>query len=173
MEDFHSKRNKGREIVMTRERKQQFTLRITQANSTELIVILYEMMLCYLEEGETALQTEDKNAFREAVRKARACLNELMNSLNLDYEPAPELLQLYLFCIRRLAYAEVRKDAEAIAEMKEVIRPLHDAYEQIAGQNKQGPVMNNSQTVYAGLTYGRNTLTENMADQGANRGMLV
>ena len=33
--------------------------------------------------------------------------------------------------------------------------------------------MNNSQTVYAGLTYGRNQLTENMADQGTNRGMLI
>ena len=40
-------------------------------------------------------------------------------------------------------------------------------------QNSSGPVMNNSQTVYAGLTYGRNQLTENMADQGSNRGMLV
>ena len=33
--------------------------------------------------------------------------------------------------------------------------------------------MNNSQTVYAGLTYGKNVLTENMADQGANRGMFA
>ena len=35
---------------MTKECKQQFTLRITQANSTQLIVILYEMTLQYLEQ---------------------------------------------------------------------------------------------------------------------------
>ncbi len=158
---------------MTKECKQQFTLRITQANSTELIVILYEMMLCYLEECSQALEAGDKAAFRDAVRKSRGCLNELMASLHPEYEPAPELLQLYMFCLRRLAAAEVRKDATAISEIEKVIGPLHDAYQQIASQNQQGPVMNNSQTVYAGLTYGRNTLTENMADQGANRGMLV
>lgn len=158
---------------MTKECKQQFTLRITQANSTELIVILYEMMLCYLEESRQALDAGDKDSFRNAIRKSRGCLNELMSSLNMEYEPAPELLQLYMFCLRRLAYAEVRKNANALSEIESVIRPLHDAYEQIAPQNKQGPVMNNSQTVYAGLTYGRNTLTENMADQGTNRGMLV
>ena len=33
--------------------------------------------------------------------------------------------------------------------------------------------LQNAQVVYAGLTYGRNTLTENMADQSMNRGMLV
>lgn len=158
---------------MTSECKQQFTLRITQANPTELVVILYEMMLCYLEESKEFLQADDKNAFREAVRKSRGCLNELMHSLNLEYEPAPQMLQLYLFCLRRLAYAEAKKDVTALAEIERVIRPLHTAYSEIAGQNKQGPVMNNSQTVYAGLTYGKNTLTENMADQGTNRGMLA
>lgn len=158
---------------MTKECKQQFTLRITQANSTEMIVILYEMLICYLEECQEACDAGDRDTFREAVRKSRGCLNELLNSLHPEYEPAPVLSQLYLFCIRRLAHAEGRKDAQAIADIKKVIVPLHDAYQQIAGQNEHGPVMNNSQTVYAGLTYGRNTLTENMADQGTNRGMLI
>lgn len=158
---------------MTKECKQQFTLRITQANATEMVVILYEMLLCYLEEAQAALTEGDKVAFKEAVRKSRGCLNELMQSLNLEYEPAPTLMQLYLFCVRRLAIGEVRRDASALDEIVRVIRPLHGAYEEIAKQNESGPVMNNSQTVYAGLTYGKNTLTENMTDQGTNRGMLV
>ena len=158
---------------MTKECKQQFTLRISQANSTELVVILYEMLLSYLDEGEGAFQAQDRAAFKEAIRKARGCLNELMQSLNLEYEPAPNLLQLYLFCIRRLAVCEVRREDKCFAEIRKVIQPLRDAYAEIVKLNDQGPVMNNSQTVYAGLTYGRNTLTENMADQGTNRGMLV
>ncbi len=160
---------------MTREVKQQFTLRITQANSTDLVVILYEMLLCYLEESREALNgdTSDREVFREAVRKARGCINELMGSLKMEYEPAPALLQLYLFCIRRLALCEVRRDAKPLEEIERVIRPLHDAYMKIAGQNSAGPIMGNSQTVYAGLTYGKDNLTENMADQGPNRGMYA
>lgn len=158
---------------MTKEIKQQFTLRITQANSTEMVVIIYEMLLCYLEECGNALEKEDVAAFKEAVRKARGCLNELLRSLDIKYEPAPALQKLYLFCIRRLALGEARRSRELLSEIERVIKPLHDAYSQIAGQNQAGPVMNNSQTVYAGLTYGRNTLTENMADQGTNRGMLA
>jgi len=155
---------------MTKECKQQFTLRITQANPTQLVVILYEMTLCYIEEGEKA---GDIKELREAVRKARGCVNELMQSLHLEYAPAPELMKLYLYCIRRLAACEGKGDAGILEDVKRVIQPLHDAYVQIEKLNDRGPVMNNSQTVYAGLTYGRNTLTENMADQGANRGMLV
>ncbi|MCM1112357.1 MAG: flagellar protein FliS [Muribaculum sp.] len=157
---------------MTRECKQQFTLRIAQANSTELIVILYEMMLCYLDEAEQATEAGDSAALAEAVRKSRGCLNELEQSLHMEYEPAASLLQLYLYCAKKLVHAQACKEG-ALDEIRRIIKPLHDAYEQIADQNKGGPVMGNSQTVYAGLTYGRNTLTENMADQGANRGMRV
>ena len=154
---------------MKKEDKQQFTLRITQANPTELVVILYEMLLCYLEDGKEALQQEETDTpegqrrFHEAVRNARGCLNELLQSLDLNYEPAPALQRLYMFC----------RESGLFDEIKRVIVPLSDAYRSIAGQNGAGPVMNNSQAVYAGLTYGRNTLTENLADQGLNRGILA
>lgn len=164
-----------RGIVMKKEEKQQFTLRITQANPTELVVILYEMLLCYLGDAQEALRLgeEGKEQVREAFRNARGCLNELLNSLNLKYEPAPALHRLYMFCIRRLAKSEQRRDARLLDDVRRVIEPLHGAYREIAGQNSAGPVMNNSQTVYAGLTYGRNSLTENLTDQGLNRGILA
>ena len=158
---------------MKREDKQRFTLRITHANPTELVVILYEMFLGYLDEAQEAVSAGEDTLFHEAVRKGRGCLNELIDSLDVRYEPAPKLQQLYLFCVRRLALGEAKKDVALLEEIRKVISPLRDAYAQIAKQNPAGPVMNNAQTVYAGLTYGRNTLTENMADQGANRGMFA
>lgn len=142
---------------MTKECKQQFTLRITQANSTQLIVILYEMTLQYLADGE---QAADDAGLAEAVHRARGCIKELLNSLHREYSPAGELSRLYLFCLRRLAVCEVRRDRTILEEIRKVIAPLCDAYRQIQDQDTSGPVMNNSQTVYAGLTYGRNQLTE-------------
>ena len=79
---------------MTKECKQQFTLRITQANSTQLIVILYEMTLQYLADGE---QAADDAGLAEAVHRARGCIKELLNSLHREYSPAGELSRLYLF----------------------------------------------------------------------------
>lgn len=157
---------------MTSECKQQFTLRISQANSTEMIVILYEMMLCYLDEARQAQESDDDVALAEAIRKSRGCLNELEQSLHMEYELAGNLMQLYFFCARRLVHAQARKEG-ALEDIRKVIEPLRDAYAEVAKLNTNGPVMGNSQAVYAGLTYGRNTLMENLSDQGSNRGMRV
>lgn len=155
---------------MTKECKQQFTLRITQANKTEMIVILYEMTLAYLDEAESALNEGEIKAFREALRKTRGCLGELIASLNLDYELAARLLSLYLYCNRELAKADVRKDSEPIGHVRMVIGKLLVSYRELAVQDTTGSVMQNSQTVYAGLTYGKNSLSEDMTDQSTNRG---
>lgn len=158
---------------MTAELKQQYTLRITQANKTQLITILYEMALQYIDEAQDALDAEDKTSFRSAIRRIRGCMNELTASLNLEYELAQHILQLYLYVNRELGKASTYYERENLEHIRSVISQLHDAYRQIEGQDTSGPVMGNTQTVYAGLTYGKNTLTENIADTSSNRGFCV
>ena len=46
---------------MKKEQKQEFTLRITRANKTQMIVILYDMVLVYLEDSLEAFEKEDNN----------------------------------------------------------------------------------------------------------------
>lgn len=158
---------------MTKEQKQQFTLRITQANKTELIVILYDMLLAYIDDAKKAHAEQNRVAFHDAIRKIRGCNQELIASLNLEYEPAMNLLSLYIYVNRELVHADVRSDTEALEHVAMVISGLKEAYEIIASKDKSGAVMQNTQTIYAGLTYGKGDLTENMADQGMNRGFLV
>lgn len=158
---------------MTKEMKQDFTLRITQANKTQLITILYEMTLLYIEEAEAALEAEDDTAFRAAIRKVIGCMNELTASLHFEYELAQRLLQLYLYINRELVQASIHRQKENLEHVHRVIGELHSAYQQMEGQDVSAPVMGNTQTVYAGLTYGRNTLTENISDPCANRGFCV
>ncbi len=158
---------------MTKEMKQQFTFRITQANPTDMIVILYEMALVFLEEAKEAGEKEDFILYKQGIQKTRACINELIASLHMEYEIAGNLYKLYMFCIRRLAYAEVRKEVQVLAEVEMVISKLKDAYAQIAPNNPAAPVMSNTQTVYSGLTYGKGALAEDMTNQSSNRGMLV
>ncbi|NBJ94198.1 flagellar export chaperone FliS [Parablautia muri] len=158
---------------MTKELKQQYTLKITQANKTQLVVILYEMLLVYIEDAEKAHGNGDRSGFRSGIRKAEGCLRELMASLHFEYEPAMNLLQLYLYANRELAKADIRNSVEELQHVKMVMNKLHDAYEKLSEQDVSGPVMANTQTVYAGLTYGKNSLTESLADQGSNRGFRV
>ena len=149
---------------MTKELKQEYTLRITQANKTQLAVILYEMTITYLEEASRAYDEGDTASFKDSIRKARGCIKELIASLHFEYEPARNLLQLYVFANQELTRARVRKG---------MMEKLQEAYEKIAAADTSAPVMANTQTVYAGLTYGKNSLTENLANQGSERGFRI
>ncbi len=154
---------------MTNELKAQFTRRITEANPTEMVVILYDMALEYIDEALDAHKADDRKAFRLAISRVRGCIDELMHSVNLEYEPAPTLLKLYIFSIRRLAACEFKFETEGLTDIRKIIEPLRDAYDKIAPENTAGPVMQGTQKVYAGLTYGRDDVNEDMMSE-SNRG---
>jgi flagellar protein FliS len=158
---------------MTRESKQEYTRRIAAANRTQLVIILYDMLLCYLAESKEYLSSDNEGDFINTIRMARGCINELMMSLNLEYGIASNLMQLYCYGIRRLAHIQLRHDVEAISQLEHMFRVLLEAYSQAVATDNSPPVMDNSQSVYAGLTYGKNILTENMTDSGANRGFRI
>ena len=158
---------------MTSELKQQFTLKISQANKTSLVVILYEMMLVYIEEARQANEAGDQESFRKGIKNAKGCLHELMASLHLEYPVAENLMQLYVYSDRELTRADLRNSRTELAHVEEIMSKLHAAYETVSKQDESSPVMANTQTVYAGLTYGRNNLNESLADQGSSRGFRV
>ena len=158
---------------MTKELKQEYTLRITQANKTQLITILYEMTLLYIDEAKEALLSGKRDDFKNAVRRIQGCMCELMDSLNLEYEIAQNLLQLYLYINREVASAALHNNPENLDHARPILESLAAAYRQIESQDATGPVMGNTQTVYAGLTYGRDNLMESMADPAANRGFFA
>lgn len=158
---------------MTKELKQEYTLRITQANKTQLITILYDMTLLYLTEAREALDEDRKEDFKMAIRKIQGCVGELVDSLHTEYDLAKQLFQLYRYAYRELAKASVHYSQENLDHVVSVIEKLRDAYAQIEGQDTSGPVMGNTQTVYAGLTYGRSELNESITGAESNRGFCV
>lgn len=166
---------------MTDEKKQELTRRISVANSTDMVVILYDISLEYLTEAKSYLNIdkdnevvskENRDKLRNLVINIRRCINELIASLNYEYSPSGELLSLYVYCSRLLVRVDNKEDGNALDEIISIMSRLRDAYSQIASSNKQGPVMCNSQSVYAGLTYGRRALNESVIS-GGERGYLV
>lgn len=158
---------------MTDDFKQRFTLRITQANKTELIVILYEMTMLYVKDAKEALAIGDIEKFRKEIKRARRCVEELLSSLHIEYAIARHMMQLYLYVNRELAKADLRCTEEPLEHILIVIQNLYEAYLEISKQDTSKPIMSNTQSVYAGLTYGKNNLNENLMDNTTNRGFLV
>ncbi len=158
---------------MNKEKKQEFTLRITRANKTQLVVILYDMVLVYLEDSLAAFKSKDDKGYKWNIDRAKDCIDELLNSLHMEYEIAGVLRSLYFFFKRELTTAAIQSKKELVLQIMEMIRELKVSYEQAAAGDTSAPVMQNAQTVYAGLTYGKDSLNVSLSDQGTNRGFRI
>ena len=157
---------------MTNEKKQAFTLRITSANKTELVEILYEMLLEYVDDAKAAIEKNDLDEIHEAIRKARAVLRELMESIDFTTEIAGNFMSLYAYVNKELLLAEIRKDVSVFDNVKVVLEPLRDTYIELAKQDKSEPIMMNTQKVMAGYTYSKGDINESV-DSQSNRGFYV
>ena len=158
---------------MKKEKKQEFTLRITKANKTQMIVILYDMVLEYLKDSLESLEKEEFKEFKWNIERAKDCIDELLNSLNFNYEIAGILRGLYFFYKRELATAAVHNQKEKVLPVMEMIQELKESYEKISSEDTSAPIMENAQPIYAGLTYGKDSLNVSLSDPGTNRGFCI
>lgn len=158
---------------MTRERKQEFILRISQSNRSELVVIIYEIILTYLEEAKDAFEKKEMTEYRDSIRKAQPFVSELMEVLDFKYEISIELLQLYLYVNKALIRSIIRREKRDLESAIVVLETLKAGFIGVSEQDTSGPLMKNTQQVYAGLTYGRERLTESVNDKDMSRGYLV
>lgn len=158
---------------MKDELKKEFTRRIAQATPVSMITILYDMTLVYLKDAQTALAENGKKRFVQEIHRAQDCLMELLGSLDIKYEPASALRELYLYMHRELAAAIISSSEEHLLQPENILTRLRDAYLELEKTGSFEPVMDNTQQIYAGLTYGKNSLVENLAQPVNNRGYLA
>ena len=178
---------------MTDEEKKTFARRITEANPSELTVVLYDMLIRDLteaknllaaggraESGQTsALHTGEKGAETAAVdciSHAERIVGELRDTL--DFGPATkeasmQLYSLYDFILRSLSKAVFLLDAAPVADALRIVTSLRETFAKVAEADKRGPVLQNAESTYAGLTYGRVGLSEVSGNYDANRGFLA
>lgn len=145
---------------MKKDLQRIFARRISQANRTELLVITYDMLLEELHEAAELLDMGDTEQFRHEMKLAQRFLGELMSTLDYRYSVSVRLLSLYEYVQRILVRCDVRATTDGLENAGRVIAGLREAYAAIGTLDSSEPVMANTQSVYAGLTYGRGILNE-------------
>ena len=158
---------------MTQERKKEYTLRITQANKTQMITILYEMVLDYTKEARDAISVGDKKEVDLKLSYAQSCIDELIRSVNRRIELGKMLHQIYIFSKKELMIAGVNYSIHRIWKVEQNFRALHTAYKEMEREDTSAPTMGNTQSVYAGLTYGKYRLNEDVTASSMNRGIMA
>ena len=132
-----------------------FTRRITSANKSEIIVIIYDIIEENIALAKKALAEGDRETYRNEIKQAISFVKELLVSLDLNYEVSKNLASLYIYVSRCLNFALVSGKKEEIEAAEKVLRKLGDSFREVAKTDESKPVMENTQRVYAGITYGR------------------
>lgn len=132
-----------------------FTRRITSANKSEIIVIIYDIIEENLALAKKALAEDDRETYRNEIKQAISFVKELLVSLDMNYEVSKYLASLYIYVSRCLNFALVSGKKEEIEAAEKVLRKLGDSFREVAKTDESEPVMENTQRVYAGITYGR------------------
>ena len=157
---------------MTKEQKQEYTLRITRANRSQLIVIVYELALSYLDTAIKAFDEDDQEIFKSNASYAGKCVGDLLEALDFNYEPSYPLMRIYVFISKEISLAPIKKDKEGLVVARRLLAKLKKSFDDIAKEDDSAPLMSNTQEVYAGLTYGKGSLNESV-ESASNRGFCV
>lgn len=158
---------------MNKDMIREFTLRVSNANKSEMIVILYDIAIAYIEDAKKALEKGDKATFRLEIGHIRNTISELMESVNTSTEVGMNLLRLYIFCGGELTRAYLDYSMDPLYHVLSTIVKLKEAYSEVSRMDTSAPVMSNTERIYAGMTYNRNMTSENISGAEANRGILA
>lgn len=158
---------------MTRERIQEYTLKITNASAAGIVVILYDLAIEYIGDAKKCFAENDHEGAKVQCANAGRVLGDLMASLDLSYEISFPLFRIYEYVSREVSMAVIKNDASSLDDCVRLLTELKGSFEKIAVQDETGPVMENTQSVYAGLTYGKGTLNESTGLSPEKRGYTV
>lgn len=157
---------------MKKEQIQEFTRRLTQCNKGSMIVILYDIIFAYVEDAKENYH-QNYEDFKDSIKKAQKGIDELIEALDFQYDISRELYPLYVFCKEALAKSIVKNDLTDLEDAKEVLSELYAAFLEAAKADSSKPLMQNTQQVYAGMTYGKNDLVETFQELETSRGFFA
>lgn len=145
---------------MTKKDLKDYSVRITQSSKTGLVVITYEIIINYLDSAKKAFEKDDLKEFVFNVNKAKQFVNQLSSCLDFKYSISKELFEIYLFINRTLSESVIKKDVVNIQSIIGIVEKLKSAFSEVGKNEKNGSVMENTEKIYAGLTYSKGKLNE-------------
>lgn len=159
---------------MNSESMKAYTARISQANKSELTVIVFDILIEETDEGLSLLEQGKTGEAVPLLKKGQMFLMELVQSLDLRAALAQQLYSLYQYMNKVFLTAIRKKEPGELPAVLDMIRTLRESFAEVAKQDTSPPLMMNTQKIYAGLTYGRDSLNEVSLDANeSKRGFMV
>jgi flagellar protein FliS len=109
---------------------------VLTASPVDLVIMLYDALKKNIILGRRGIEKKDIEGAHKHLVKAQEIITELINSLDMNYQISEELLDIYEFALRSVAEANIKKDAEPLAPVLEMVDSIREAWKEISSTNK-------------------------------------
>ncbi len=155
---------------MENKEKINWSARIVNATPSQLVLIIYELIFESIDEAIDYLRNKKYSDCESSLDRARKLIMELTHDLKMQSTLEYDFLSLYLFVNKLIIQGYCRRDEQKLIKAKKILTNLYNGLcEAEKKVPKEEAVIKNAQQIYAGLTYGKGTLNESMAED-INRG---
>ncbi len=156
---------------MIKDKINEYTFRITQANISSLVVISQDMLIDFIEEAIDSYNQGNIDDFDDKLERARKVQSELINMLDVIDDVSRDIMTIYIFINKMLIESRIKKDISELNKIVNIINILKKAFEELSKQDDSNSLMENTHQVYSGLTYGKGHLNDSLDPMvSTNRG---
>ena len=104
--------------------------KVMTATPEELVLMLYDGAIRFMNQAVVQLEAENKPAAHEASIRAQAIVAELMGGLNMDVEISANLMSLYDYLQYVMVNANIHKNVDQSRHAIEMLRELRETWQE-------------------------------------------
>ncbi|HWO77285.1 MAG TPA: flagellar export chaperone FliS [Bacillus sp. (in: firmicutes)] len=113
---------------------------VNTATPGELTLMLYNGCIKFIRLAKLGLDEKNIEQKNTNIQKAQRIIQELMVTLNPDFEISQQMLPLYDYMNRRLIEANVKNDRAILDEVEGFVTEFRDTWKQVIQLNRKQPV---------------------------------
>ena len=110
---------------------------VQTASPGELTLMLYNGCLKFIAQAKKAMEEKNIEARNTNLLKAQKIIQELMVTLNIEYEVAKPMMTMYDYIYRRLVEANIKSDVTILEEVEGYVKEFRDTWKQVIQLNRQ------------------------------------
>lgn len=111
--------------------------KIMTASPAEITLMLYEGAIKFCNIAIIAIENGEIEKAHVNIKKTQRIIEEFRNTLDHQYKVAEDFDRIYVYLLKRLFEANVKKDKEILEEVNMHLRSVRDTWKEVMRRNRQ------------------------------------
>lgn len=113
------------------------TNKILTASPAEVTLMLYEGAIKFCNIAIVSIEHGELEKAHVNIKKTQRIIEEFRNTLDHKYPVAEDFDRIYVYLLKRLLQANVRKDTAILEEVNMHLRSVRDTWKEVMRKNNQ------------------------------------